>query len=156
MTGLTLTIFGTGIANFIGERLKEIYPAGTVFMSDSVKAALMPLDLGALSAVPFIGKLVFSHSVLSYLAIAIAIALSLYLRRTRLGLNLRAIGENPAAADAAGVRVSLYKYVHILIGGGICGLGGVYISLVTALGNWQPDIIGGQGWIALALVIFAS
>lgn len=156
VTGLTLTIFGTGIANFIGERLKEIYPAGTVFMSERVKAALVPLDLGALSRIPFIGKLLFSHSILSYLAIMIAIVMSLYLHRTRKGLNLRAIGENPAAADAAGIQVSLYKYIHILIGGGICGLGGVYISLVTAVGNWQPDIIGGQGWIALALVIFAS
>jgi len=156
VTGLTLTIFGTGIANFIGETLKESYPAGTVFISDKVKAALLPLEMGALSDIPVIGKLLFSHSILSYLVTALAILMGIYLKRTRLGLNLRAIGENPAAADAMGVNVSRYKYIHILIGGGMCGLGGVYVSLVTAVGNWQPHIIGGQGWIALALVIFSS
>ena len=156
VTGLTLTIFGTGIANFIGETLKESNPAGTVFISDNVKAALLPLDMGPLSDIPVIGKLLFSHSILSYLVVALAILMGFYLKRTRLGLNLRAVGENPAAADAMGVNVSRYKYVHILIGGGLCGLGGVYISLVTAVGNWQPHIIGGQGWIALALVIFSS
>lgn len=156
VTGLTLTIFGTGIANFIGETLKESYPAGTVFISDKVKAALLPLDMGALSDIPVIGKLLFSHSILSYLVVALAILMGFYLKKTKLGLNLRAVGENPSAADAMGVNVSRYKYIHILIGGGLCGLGGVYISLVTAVGNWQPHIIGGQGWIALALVIFSS
>ncbi len=156
VTGLTLTIFGTGIANFIGETLKENYPTGTVFISDKVKAALLPLDMGRLSDIPVIGKLLFSHSILSYLVVVLAVLMGFYLKRTRHGLNLRAVGENPAAADAMGVNVSRYKYIHILIGGGLCGLGGVYISLVTAVGNWQPHIIGGQGWIALALVIFSS
>jgi ABC-type uncharacterized transport system permease subunit len=156
VTGLTLTIFGTGIANFIGETLKESYPAGTVFISDKVKAVLLPLNMGALSDIPVIGKLLFSHSILSYLVAALAILMGFYLKKTRLGLNLRAVGENPAAADAMGVNVSRYKYIHILVGGGLCGLGGVYVSLVTAVGNWQPNIIGGQGWIALALVIFSS
>lgn len=82
--------------------------------------------------------------------------MSLYLNHSQSGLNLRAVGENPAAADAMGIPVSLYKYVHILVGGALAGLGGVYVSMVTALGNWQPNIISGQGWIALALVIFAS
>ncbi len=156
VTGLTLTIFGTGIANFIGESLRETYPTGTVFVTDKVKAALLPLDLGALSDLPVVGRLLLSHSILTYLVILFAIGMGLYLRRTRSGLNLRAVGENPAAADAMGVPVSQYKYVHILIGGGLCGLGGAYVSLVTAVGNWQPHIIGGQGWIALALVIFSS
>ncbi len=156
VTGLTLTIFGTGIANFIGETLKENYPAGSSFISDHVKQALLPLRFGALSEVPVIGRLFFNHSVFTYLAVAIAIAMSLYLSRSRQGLNLRAVGENPSAADAMGIHVSRYKYIHILIGGGICGLGGAYISLVTAVGNWQPNIVAGQGWIALALVIFSS
>lgn len=156
VTGLTLTVFGTGIANFLGETLREHNPAGTVYMSASLKQALLPLDMGALTRLPVVGKLLFNHSILSYLAFALAIGMSLYLHRTRTGLNLRAVGENPAAADAMGVNVSRYKYAHILFGGGICGLGGLYISLVTAVGNWQPHIIGGQGWIALALVIFSS
>ena len=156
VTGLTLTIFGTGVANFIGEIIKDNYPAGTVFITDKVKHVLLPLHLGALSDIPVIGKLLFSHSILSYFVIILAIGMSLYLNRSRSGLNLRAVGENPAAADAMGISVSKYKYIHILLGGGICGLGGVYVSLVTAVGNWQPNIIGGQGWIALALVIFSS
>ena len=73
-----------------------------------------------------------------------------------MGLKLRAVGENPGAADAAGVNVTLYKYVHLLVGGAICGLGGAYISLVTCAGNWQQDCVSGQGWIAVALVIFVS
>lgn len=156
VAGLTLTIFGTGIANFIGETLKENYPAGTIFISDKVKAVLLPLKTGTLAELPVIGKLLFSHSILTYLVVLFAIIMGIYLAKTRLGLNLRAVGENPAAADAMGVNVSRCKYIHILIGGGLCGLGGAYVSLVTAVGNWQPNIIGGQGWIALALVIFSS
>lgn len=156
VTGLTLTIFGTGIANFIGEKIKDTVPAGMAVISEATKTALAPLNLGPLSHIPILGKLVFSHSILSYLAIFFAVALSFYLNHTRQGLNLRAVGENPAAADAMGVKVNAYKYTHILLGGGLCGLGGVYVAMVTCLGNWQPNLISGQGWIALALVIFAS
>jgi len=155
VTGLTLTVFGTGVANFIGEQIKTQAPVGTVFMSEGLKAGLTPLKLGALSELPVAGKLLFSHSILTYLAVACAILMSLYLNRSRRGLNLRAVGENPAAADAMGVPVARCKYAHILVGGGLSGLGGVYISMVTCLGNWQPNIIAGQGWIAVALVIFA-
>lgn len=156
VTGLTLTVLGTGAANFLGEQAKLGAPVGTAFMSAGLKALLAPLDLGALSRIPVLGTLLFRHSLLTYLALLLGIAMHLYLKRSRLGLNLRAVGENPAAADAMGVPVSAYKYVHILIGGALCGLGGVYVSMVTALGNWQPNIISGQGWIAIALVIFAS
>lgn len=156
VTGLTLTIFGTGAANFIGEIIKDSHAAGTVFISDKIKNVLLPLDMGILSDIPVIGKLLFSHSILTYFVIILSVSMSIYLNRSRHGLNLRAVGENPAAADAMGISVSKYKYIHILLGGGICGLGGAYVSLVTAVGNWQPNIIGGQGWIALALVIFSS
>lgn len=156
VTGLTLTLFGTGVANFLGEVLRDNNPIGTSFLSDGVKQALLPLNLGALTRLPVVGRLLFNQSIMTYLVLLIAIGMHLYLRHTRLGLNLRAVGENPAAADAMGIPVSGYKYAHILLGGGICGLGGAYVSLVTAVGNWQPHIIGGQGWIALALVIFSS
>ena len=156
VTGLTLTIFGTGIANFLGEKTKLNLPVDTVFMSVRMKSLLSPLHLGALSEIPVIGILLFRHSLLTYLAILIGIVMSIYLKRSRMGLNLRAVGENPAAEDAMGVPVNAYKYVHIVIGGALCGLGGVYVRMVTALGNWQPNIISGQGWIAIALVIFAS
>jgi simple sugar transport system permease protein len=78
------------------------------------------------------------------------------MRHTRQGLNLRAVGENPAAADAVGIPIDLYKYVHIGLGGGICGLGGAYVSLVTCGGSWTYNCINGLGWIAVALVIFAA
>lgn len=156
VTGLTLTIFGTGIANFLGEQAKLAAPMGTAFLSARLKGLLAPLHLWVLSEIPYLGTLLFRHSILTYLAVILGIVLSLYLNRSRLGLNLRAVGENPAAADAMGVRVNLVKYAHILAGGALCGLGGVYVSMVTALGNWQPNIISGQGWIAIALVIFAS
>ena len=156
VTGLTLTIFGMGIANFLGEKTKMAAPAGTVFLSETLRNALAPLHLGGLSELPVIGRLLFSHSILTYIALAAGILMALYLKRSRLGLNLRAVGENPAAADAMGIQVSLYKYVHICFGGGLCGLGGVYISMVTCVGNWQPGLVAGQGWIALALVIFAA
>lgn len=156
VSGLTLTVFGTGVANFIGETLTTSFPAGTVFISSKVRDALVPMRLGFLSEIPLVGHLLFEHSILSYLVLFLAVGMSFYLHRTRRGLNLRAIGENPAAADAMGIEVSRYKYLHILLGGGLCGIGGAYVSLVTCVGNWQPNIIGGQGWIALALVIFSS
>jgi ABC-type uncharacterized transport system permease subunit len=156
VTGLTLTVFGTGVANFLGERMKMNSPVGSVIIDDAILKPILPLNMGALTDIPVIGRLIFNHSILTYLAIIFAICMSLYLNRTQLGLNLRAIGENPSAADAVGIDVNKYKYLHIMLGGGLCGIGGVYVSLVTCVGNWQPNIIGGQGWIAVALVIFAS
>lgn len=153
VTGLTLTIFGTGFANFFGARMKA-ETGGLV--SQSAISALLPLDMGALSDLPVVGKLLFSHSILTYIGVAAALLLWYYLKKTRRGLNLRAVGENPAAADAMGVNVTRYKYVHLLLGGALCGIGGMYVSLVTCVGSWQPYIIGGQGWIAVALVIFAA
>lgn len=156
VTGLTLTIFGTGLANLLGTGLMNASTTGAAICSETIRAAFRPMDLGFLTAIPYIGKLLFNHSFLTYLGIAIAVAAAWYLNRTSKGLNLRAVGENPAAADAAGVNVSLYKYVHILLGGGICGLGGAYIAMVTCGGNWTYNCVGGQGWIAVALVIFAA
>ncbi len=78
-----------------------------------------------------------------------------YFYRTYRGLNLKAVGENPAAADAASINVNLYKYVHILIGGALCGLGGAYLSLAY-VPSWQDNVTAGRGWIAVALVVFAA
>jgi simple sugar transport system permease protein len=155
VTGLTLTVFGTGVANFVGQNIK-FAASEPLLMSQRVRDALLPLHLGFLTELPAVGRLLFNHSLLTYLAVGLAVAFSLYLNRTRRGLNMRAIGENPGAADAMGVNVSRYKYAHIMAGGGVCALGGVYIALVTCVGNWQPNIVSGQGWIAVALVIFAS
>jgi ABC-type uncharacterized transport system permease subunit len=77
------------------------------------------------------------------------------LYKTSKGLNLRAIGENPGCADAASINITLYKYIHILMGGALCGLGGAYLSLVY-IPNWQENVVAGRGWIAIALVIFSA
>ena len=156
VAGLTLTIFGTGLANLQGTNMINGSGSGAAMVSDAMKAFFRPMDMGALTAIPYLGKLLFNHSLFTYLGIVLAIAAGWYLNHTAQGLNLRAVGENPAAADAAGVNVSAYKYVHILLGGGICGLGGAYIALVTCGGNWTYNCVGGLGWIAVALVIFAT
>ena len=156
VAGLTLTIFGTGLANLLGTNMINGSGSGAAMVSDAMTAFFRPMDMGALTAIPYLGKLLFNHSLFTYLGIVLAIAAGWYLNHTAQGLNLRAVGENPAAADAAGVNVSAYKYVHILLGGGICGLGGAYIALVTCGGNWTYNCVGGLGWIAVALVIFAA
>jgi simple sugar transport system permease protein len=82
--------------------------------------------------------------------------MAFFLGRTRTGLHLRAVGENPATADAVGIRVSLYKYVATVVGGGICGVGGMYMVMVTCSGVWVHNCVNGYGWLAVALVIFAA
>ena len=156
VTGLTLTIFGAGFANFVGENLALRTPGGMVILPDVTKALFKELSVPGLSDIPILGKIIFSHTVFVYLGVAIAVVMGIYLFRTRRGLNLRAVGENPGAADAAGINVNLYKYVNIVLGGGICGLGGAYVSIVTCGGTWTYNCVGGLGWIAVALVIFAG
>jgi simple sugar transport system permease protein len=156
VTGLTLTIFGAGFANFVGENLALRTPGGMVILPDATKALFKEIHIPGLSDIPYVGKLLFSHTVFVYLGVLIAVAMGIYLFRTRRGLNLRAVGENPGAADAAGINVNLYKYVNIVLGGGICGLGGAYVSIVTCGGTWTYNCVGGLGWIAVALVIFAG
>lgn len=156
VTGLTLTIFGTGFAKFFGEiMIKEA--GGSPKLSIEFMTSISEKKIPFLGDIPVIGKLLFSHNPLVYLAVLIAILCSIYMMKTRAGLNMRAVGENPSAADAAGIRVTLVKYIHILIGGGICGLGGAYLSLINGGGVWNnSSVVNGQGWISVALVIFAS
>ena len=149
VTGLTLTIFGTGLASFLGQKL-----IGQV-TTDSVKGFFRAFDFPLLSQIPIIGRIFFRHDVFVYFGYAVAIGVAIYLYKTRPGRNIRAIGENPGAADAAGINVNLYKYFHILFGGALCGLGGAYLSLVY-VPAWQDGVTAGRGWIAVALVIFAS
>ena len=156
VTGLTLTIFGAGFAEFVGEGMISSSPTGSANLSEGLKKVFGEIHTPFLADIPYVGDLFFKYNVFVYIALALAIALGLYLDHTRQGLNLRAVGENPAAADAGGVNVTLYKYVHILIGGGICGLGGAYVSIVTCGGTWTPNCVNGLGWIAVALVIFVS
>jgi simple sugar transport system permease protein len=149
VTGLTLTIFGTGFASFVGKGFMGT-PAPA-----SVKSVFETLSVPLLSKIPIIGPMFFQQDIFIYFGYLLTICTSLYLWRTKKGLNLKAVGENAAAADASGINVNLYKYVHIILGGALCGLGGAYMSLVT-IPVWQENVVAGRGWIAVALVIFAS
>lgn len=154
--GLTLTIFGTGIAKFFGETMIT-KTGGSPKLSEKFMSVVGETKIPVVGDIPIIGKLLFSHNPLVYIAIIIAIICTVYMIKTRAGLNMRAVGENAAAADAAGINVTLVKYIHILIGGGICALGGGYLALINGGGIWNNStVVNGQGWISVALVIFAS
>jgi simple sugar transport system permease protein len=156
VTGLTLTIFGVGLSNFIGEFMLNHSADKTLKLGDQISAQIANVHMTGLSDIPGVGPLLFSFNPFVYIGIAIAIILAIYFSRTSLGLKVRAIGENPAAADAAGINVKKLKYIHVLLGGGICGIGGAYASMITNGGVWLSNSVNGQGWIAVALVIFAS
>lgn len=151
VSGLTLTIFGTGFASLIGKATNLIGQK----TPESVKNFFEVLPIPGLSKIPFIGPIFFNHDPFVYLGYILAIVLGIYLYNTNKGLNLRAVGENPVCADAASINVSLYKYVNVLIGGALCGIGGAYLSLVY-IPAWQENVTAGRGWIAVALVIFAA
>ncbi len=155
VTGLILTIFGVGMGNFIGELLGN-KAGGYATLSDATKNIFTNGGIPGLKDIPYIGKLLFSYDFMVYLAIALSIAMLWFLNKSRKGLNLRAVGESPATADAAGINVTRYKYLATCIGGGICGLGGMYFSLARYSGTWVYNCVGGRGWIAVALVIFAA
>jgi len=156
VTGLALTIFGVGLSNFIGELMLNNSVDKTLKLGGTISAQLTPINITGLSDLPVAGPLIFSFNIFVYLGIALCIFMAAYYSRTSLGLRVRAIGENPAAADAAGVKVKKLKYLHVLLGGGICGIGGAYASMITNGGVWLANSVNGQGWIAVALVIFAS
>ena len=149
VTGLTLTIFGKGFASFLGQ------PMLGFVEPKSISAFFVKTKIPLLSGIPYIGNIFFNQDILVYTCYILVILLTVYMHKTRLGLNMRATGENTAAADASGVNIVMYKYAHILLGGSLCGLGGAYLSLVT-VPVWQSDVVVGRGWIAVALVIFAA
>ncbi len=155
VTGLTLAIFGTGFGKFFGEVLGH-KAGGYVTVTDQTKAMYGRIGFGKLSEIPIVGTLFFRYNWLVYFAIAVAIFLGWFLSRSRKGLSLRAVGESPATADSAGINVTRYRYLAALVGGGLCGLGGMYMSMVDQKGIWVHDCISGYGWLAIALVIFAT
>ena len=144
VTGLALTTFGVGVSDFMIAKTGAIYSRGTRYFTASLPFAD---DLG------WFGELFLSHGILIYLAIVIALVSSFVLTKTRIGLNLRAVGENPATADAAGINVARYRYVSTCIGCGIAGLGGLSFIMDYLHGNWEY-CIDAIGWLAIALVIF--
>lgn len=154
VTGLALTTFGIGFGDFFGGSLTKIFGEGgnlSVKTTADYYKTVLPFadDLGA------VGTIFFSYGFLAYLAILIALVAAWFLRRTRAGLHLRAVGENPATADAAGINVTAYKYLATCIGGAIAGLGGLYFIMDYTGGSWTNGGFGDRGWLAIALVIFA-
>ena len=155
ITGLTLTNFGLGVYFFVGNGVKAIsWPA----MNDyaNIKNGFADIPIPFLSQLPLVGKGLFTHNLLVYLAVVIAIVMWWYLRGTRTGLRLRAVGENPGAADSVGINIKRYKYIHICLGCGIMGIGGYYMGLNMSGSFSSSCWINGYGWIAVALVIFAN
>jgi ABC-type uncharacterized transport system permease subunit len=150
VSGLALTIFagGLGLSSYLGNDLglADVPP----------KHQFSEIDVFGLKDVAVIGPVLFHQSALVYASWALTIGVALYLARTRLGLNVRAVGESPGAADAMGINVTAYRYWHVLAGGALAGVGGACYSLSITPGWTDGDaLVGGAGWIAIALVIFS-
>ncbi|MBP5262344.1 MAG: ABC transporter permease [Clostridiales bacterium] len=155
VTGLTITTFGVALYFFIGNGMGSKWPS--LKDAPSLANGFNDIEIPLLSKIPVLGKILFSHNIMVYLAVIIAVLCWYYLNKTVPGLKLRAIGENPGAADSLGVKVVLMKYIHIMVGSGIMGLGGLYMGLNMG-GTFEGSNcwINGYGWIAIALVIFVN
>ena len=154
VTGLAITTFGVGFGNFFGGSLIKLTGSEVPSIALS-KTSVYFSGNGALSeSLGWFGKLFLSYGFLAYAAVIIAAVSAYILRRTRTGLNLRAVGENPATADAAGISVSRYKYAATCVGSMVAGLGGLYYVMDYASGVWSNNAFGDRGWLAIALVIF--
>ena len=156
VAGLTMTIFGVGLSNFIGVYMLDKSGATTLKLPENVTAQMRSVTIPGLSDLPVVGDLLFSYNPFVYIGILVAAVCGFYLYRTKTGLNVQAIGENPGAADAASIQVTRWKYFNILLGGGICGIGGAYCGMIINGGVWISNSVNGLGWIAVALVIFAA
>ncbi len=143
-TGLALTLFGLGLSSMMGQGYNGIKPPLTG-----------AVPFGPLGDIPFFGKVLFSHDWIVYFSVAVVAATWWLLKATRLGLIIRAVGENHDAAHALGYKVSGIRLGCILFGGAMAGMGGAYVSLVR-VPQWVDGITAGAGWIALAIVVFAS
>lgn len=146
VTGLALTTFGVGISNYMIAQAGPAYSRGSRYFTQSLPFA---------DKLGWFGELFFSHGVFVYLALIIAIVSYIVLFKTKVGLHLRSVGENPATADAAGINVSAYRYAATCIGCAISGLGGLSFVMDYLHGNWEY-CIDAIGWLAIALVIFTS
>jgi general nucleoside transport system permease protein len=148
VSGLALTIFAgaVGLSSYLGN---DFNLAGS-----PAKHQFQEIFPNSFQDLPVVGPIVFGQSLLVYASWACVVLVALYLERTRAGLNVRAVGESPAAADAMGVNVTSYRYVHTIVGGAFAGIGGATVSL-SITPQWVDNITEGAGWIAIALVIFA-
>jgi len=144
VSGLSLTLFGTGVSSYLGKNM----------IGQPAPATFETISIPGLSNLPGLGPVFFQHDALVYISYVLVIAAGIFLFYTHAGLNLRAMGENPGAADAMGINVFFWRYVSVFIGGALAGAGGAYLSLAYAP-SWVENMTGGRGWIALALVIFS-
>ena len=154
VTGLALTTFGMGFGNFFGGSLSRL-AGGVGQLSTQATASAFRAKIPLLCDIPVLGELLFSYGWMTYFCVALTFVLSWFLFKTRVGLNLRAIGESAATADAAGVNVTRYKYMATIVGGMLAGLGGLYFVMEYTGGTWVNNGFGDRGWLAVALVIFA-
>jgi ABC-type uncharacterized transport system permease subunit len=145
VAGLALTFLGIGLTGVVG----------VDYIRDAAEVRIPAWDVPLLSDITYVGDAFFDHLSLTYLAFLMPIAAWFILFRTRHGLNMRAIGENPAAADISGINVNGWRMFYVGVGGGFAGLGGAFLSL-GPIGTWLAQMTAGLGWIALAVVIFAN
>ena len=154
VTGLALTTFGVGFGNFFGGSLIKLSGSELPSIILSATSNAFRRSLPGAEKLGVFGKLVLSYGFLAYLAVIIALSAAFILKRTRTGLHLRAVGESPNTADAAGINVARHKYVATCTGAMIAGLGGLYYVMDYASGVWSNNAFGDRGWLAIALVIF--
>lgn len=146
VSGLSLTIFGTGLATFVGKSI-EGQPLAADFRATA---------WGPLGRLPVVGPVLFDQDPIVYLTIVLSVVIAFYLQRTRAGLALRSVGESPATADSMGIAVTRLRYLHVMAGGLLAGAAGAYLVLGQVPSWSQAGTTSGLGWIALALVVFAS
>ncbi|MGE5403376.1 MAG: ABC transporter permease [Candidatus Saccharibacteria bacterium] len=143
VSGLALTIFGAGLSDFVGKN----------YFGLPISDRFEPVAVPYLSEIPALGKILFSQDALVYLSFATVLILYIILFKTSWGMSLRAVGEDPSAADASGISVYKARYINTILGGALAGIGGAYLSLAFAPA-WMQNMTAGRGWIAVALVIF--
>ena len=154
VTGLALTTFGVGFGNFFGGSLIKLSGSELPSIILSATSNAFRRSLPIADKLGWFGKIFLSYGFLAYLAVIIALTVAWILNHTRVGLHLRAVGEGPNTADAAGIDVGRYKYTATCIGSMIAGLGGLYYVMDYASGVWTNNAFGDRGWLAIALVIF--
>jgi simple sugar transport system permease protein len=154
VTGLAMTTFGVGFGNFFGGSLIKLTASDVPSIALSATSAYFKKTLPFANSMGWFGKIFLSYGFLAYVAIIIAFVCGYVLKKTKVGLHLRAVGESPNTADAAGINVNKYKYMATCLGCMIAGLGGLYYVMDYACGVWSNDAFGDRGWLALALVIF--
>ena len=154
VTGLAMTTFGVGVGNFFGGSLIKLTGADVPSIALSATSNLYRTRLPFAAGLGWFGQVFLSYGFLAYAAIIIAVLVSYVLNHTRMGLQLRAVGEDPATADAAGINITRYKFIATCAGCMIAGLGGLYYVMDYVNGVWSNDAFGDRGWLAIALVIF--